>query len=180
LRDTFKIIILVKEQIKMKHLFLVRHAKSDWGNLVLSDFERPLNERGNRDKIIMGKRLKEKSIKLDSFISSSAIRTTQTSMALANEMNFPAQKIHFSEEIYHASPSVMLSFINKTEDENNHLMLVGHNPGISMLCDYLCNYSIDFPTLGVAKISFETDRWLEVSAQMGTLEWFDFPKKTEL
>ncbi|MFT6002156.1 MAG: phosphohistidine phosphatase, partial [Flavobacteriales bacterium] len=45
----------------MKYLFLVRHAKSDWANLGLFDFERPLNERGNRDKGIMGKRLKEKS-----------------------------------------------------------------------------------------------------------------------
>jgi phosphohistidine phosphatase len=168
---------LAKEQIKMKYLFLVRHAKSDWANIGLSDFERPLNERGNRDKGIMGKRLKEKSIELDSFISSSAKRTTQTSMALAKEMNFPTREIKFSKEIYHASLSVMLSFINKTENKNNTIMLVGHNPGISMLCDYLCNYSVDFPTLGIAKICFETEDWREVSAQTGTLEWFDFPKK---
>tara|TARA_B110000977_G_scaffold54218_1_gene73814 strand:- start:18 stop:524 length:507 start_codon:yes stop_codon:yes gene_type:complete len=168
---------LAKEQIKMKYLFLVRHAKSDWANLGLSDFERPLNERGNKDKTIMGKRLKEKSIELDSFISSSAKRTTQTSMALAKEMSFPTQEIKFFKEIYHASPSEMLSFINKTENKNNNLMLVGHNPGISMLCDYLCNYSVDFPTLGIAKISFETEDWMEISAQTGTLEWFDFPKK---
>ena len=64
-----------------------------------------------------------------------------------------------------------------SENKNNNLMLVGHNPGISMLCDYLCNYSVDFPTLGIAKISFETEDWMEISAQTGTLEWFDFPKK---
>lgn len=161
----------------MKYLFLVRHAKSDWGNDGLPDFDRPLNERGNKDKGIMGKRLKEKSIELDSFISSSAKRTTQTSIALAKEMSFLTQEVKFFKEIYHASPSVMLSFINKTENKNNNLMLVGHNPGISVLCDYLCNYSVDFPTLGIAKISFETEDWKEVSAQTGILEWFDFPKK---
>lgn len=164
----------------MKYLYLVRHAKSDWKNIGLSDFERPLNERGNTDKKTMGKRLKEKSIKLDSFISSSAKRTTQTSIALAKEIDYSTKEIKFFEELYHASPSVMLSIINKTDIENNNLLLVGHNPGISMLCDYLCNYSVDFPTLGIAKISFETEDWMEVSTQTGTLEWFDFPKKTEL
>jgi phosphohistidine phosphatase len=32
----------------MKTLFLVRHAKSDWPANV-SDFDRPLSERGHRD-----------------------------------------------------------------------------------------------------------------------------------
>lgn len=164
----------------MKHLFLVRHAKSDWGNPGLTDFERPLNERGNRDKKTMGKRLRNKSIEISSFISSSAKRTNQTSMALAKEIEFNTQDIQFFEELYHSSPSVMLSFINKTKNEHNNLMLVGHNPGISMLCDYLCNYSVDFPTLGIAKITFQTEDWMEVSTQTGTLEWFDFPKKIEL
>ena len=164
----------------MKHLFLVRHAKSDWGNPGLTDFERPLNERGNRDKKTMGERMKQKLVEIDCFVSSSAKRTTQTSMALAKELGYPTQEIQFFDEIYHASPSVMLDFINKTDNKHDSLMLVGHNPGISMLCDYLCNFSVDFPTLGIAKISFETNDWMEISAQTGTLEWFDFPKKSEL
>lgn len=32
----------------MKTLILVRHAKSDWGNPGLDDFDRPLNERGKK------------------------------------------------------------------------------------------------------------------------------------
>ena len=160
----------------MKHLFLVRHAKSSWGNSGLSDFERPLNERGNKDKVTMGKRMKEKSIELDSLISSSAKRTKQTSLALSKEIGFPTQDIQFLKEIYHASPSVMLTFINNLDNEYNNLMLVGHNPGISMLCDYLCNHSVDFPTLGIAKISFDINDWQEVFGETGTLEWFDYPK----
>ncbi len=30
-------------------LTLIRHAKSSWSDLSLDDFDRPLNERGNRD-----------------------------------------------------------------------------------------------------------------------------------
>lgn len=164
----------------MKQLYLVRHAKSDWADPRLSDFERPLNERGNKDKTTMGKRLKNKLVEIDCFISSSAKRTTQTSIALAKEINFPTSGIQFEKELYHASPVTQLSFINAVDNEHDQLMLVGHNPGISLLCDYLCNYSIDFPTLGIAKITFETDSWEEISTQTGILEWFDFPKKTEL
>ena len=160
----------------MKQLFLVRHAKSSWGNPKLSDFDRPLNERGNKDKVVMGERLKNRLVKVDLIISSTAKRTTQTSIALAKGIEYPTNKIEFMDEIYHASPSAMLSVINRTNNEIEDLVLVGHNPGISMLCDYLCNYSVDFPTLGVAKISFETNDWQEVFGETGTLEWFDYPK----
>ena len=42
----------------MKNLILIRHAKSSWKHPELSDFERPLNNRGIRDAPFMGKRLK--------------------------------------------------------------------------------------------------------------------------
>ncbi len=39
----------------MKRLItLIRHAKSDWSHPELSDFDRPLNGRGERDAPLMG------------------------------------------------------------------------------------------------------------------------------
>jgi len=29
----------------MKELLLIRHAKSNWNNMLMDDFDRPLNER---------------------------------------------------------------------------------------------------------------------------------------
>jgi phosphohistidine phosphatase SixA len=43
----------------MKTLIIVRHAKSSWANPDQTDFERPLNDRGNRDAPEMAKRLLE-------------------------------------------------------------------------------------------------------------------------
>ncbi|MFQ5609583.1 MAG: histidine phosphatase family protein, partial [Woeseiaceae bacterium] len=40
----------------MKTLTIVRHAKSSWKDRTLSDRERPLNQRGERDAPIMGQR----------------------------------------------------------------------------------------------------------------------------
>jgi len=39
----------------MKTLFVLRHAKSSWENTDLSDFARPLNERGLKAAPLMGK-----------------------------------------------------------------------------------------------------------------------------
>ena len=44
----------------MKTLYLVRHAKSDWGDQSLADFDRPLNKRGKKDAPFMGKVLNKK------------------------------------------------------------------------------------------------------------------------
>ena len=47
-----------KEQI-MKTILLLRHAKSDWGDPELTDFERPLAKRGQKDAPLMGEAVKQ-------------------------------------------------------------------------------------------------------------------------
>ena len=160
----------------MKTLYLVRHAKSSWGDSTISDFDRPLNERGNRDKTVMGNRLFNKNLTLDLMISSSAKRTKQTSIGLAKEIGYATDAIHFLDELYHASVQQLTTQINRLDSTKNSVLLVGHNPGISLLCDYLCNHQADFPTLGIACISFETENWEEIFRNTGTLQWFDYPK----
>lgn len=161
----------------MKNLILVRHAKSSWNNATISDFERPLNERGNRDKTIMGERLKERDDTIQKIVSSSAKRTTQTSIALAKAIDYSTADIQYEDAIYHSSVTTMMQFINEMDNSVDTLMLVAHNPGISMLCDYLCGNLFDFPTLGITKISFDTKDWQEVFRDTGSLEWVDYPKK---
>ena len=46
-----------------KQLLLVRHAKSDWGNADLADFDRPLNKRGKENAPEMAERLLKKGFK---------------------------------------------------------------------------------------------------------------------
>ena len=58
----------------MKRLLIIRHAKSSWNNNLLGDFDRPLNERGERDAPEMAHRILEKGIKLDAIVSSTCYR----------------------------------------------------------------------------------------------------------
>ena len=62
----------------MKTLLLIRHAKSSWDDPGLSDYERPLNDRGKKDAPMMAERLYERGIKIDAFISSPARRARKT------------------------------------------------------------------------------------------------------
>lgn len=49
---------------KMKELYLLRHAKSDWDDDSISDHERPLNKRGFRDAPAMGNLMKREGMVL--------------------------------------------------------------------------------------------------------------------
>ncbi|MDH3806604.1 MAG: histidine phosphatase family protein, partial [Gammaproteobacteria bacterium] len=62
----------------MKTLTLVRHAKSSWKDSGLSDRERPLNKRGERDAPVMGKRAAAAGLRPSQIISSPAVRAWTT------------------------------------------------------------------------------------------------------
>jgi len=55
-----------------KQLLLIRHAKSSWADFSIADFDRPLNDRGKKDAPVMAKRLLDKKIDIDAFVSSPA------------------------------------------------------------------------------------------------------------
>ena len=63
----------------MKKLILVRHCKSSWSDPYLSDFDRPLNNRGINDGNLMSDFLSKKISDIDLLLSSSSNRTVLTS-----------------------------------------------------------------------------------------------------
>ena len=67
----------------MKTLYLIRHAKSDWGNPLLADIDRPLNERGKRDAPRMAQRLLDRGELPGLLISSPARRAFRTARYFA-------------------------------------------------------------------------------------------------
>ncbi len=162
----------------MKTLYLTRHAKSSWKELDLDDFDRPLNKRGKRDAPFMGQLLKKKNILPDVLISSPAVRAYTTARTIATEIGYPAENIMTDENIYEASSSELLDIINSIEDENRSAMLFGHNPGFTMLSNYLSGKDIlNIPTCGIVKIEFEKEKWSDIEIDTGKLIWFEYPKK---
>jgi phosphohistidine phosphatase len=115
----------------MKTLYVVRHAKSSWADLSLGDFERGLNDRGKRDTVRMGKRLKEKGIHPDVMLSSPAKRALSTARRLAEILKYPKEKIKTDERLYHANDDTILLAVRTIKDKNDVALLFGHNPGLT-------------------------------------------------
>ena len=60
----------------MKQLLIIRHAKSSLD--ALTDFDRPLNNRGQMEAAEMAQKLIAENITVDAFISSPALRAIST------------------------------------------------------------------------------------------------------
>ena len=142
-------------------LIMVRHAKSSWANPLQSDFDRPLNERGNKDAPEMGAKLKKMGIMPDLIISSTAKRTRQTAKKLAAALGYDEEAIKWEEKLYHCIPSVIEEVIYETSDRVRTLMIVAHNPGITEFVNHLAPpFSVDnMPTCGVVGTQIDTKEW---------------------
>lgn len=165
----------------MKTLFLIRHAKSDWSNPSLKDFERSLNPRGERVAPKMGRELLSRNVSPDIVYSSPSKRTRQTASYICEGINYNEESILFKEEIYEASTGALLRLINSISDDNKTAMVIGHNPSMTYLAEYLTDEILNnIPTCGVLKINFEIDSWKFVSKSTGILEWYTYPKELGL
>ena len=162
----------------MKRLTLVRHAKSSWADSDLADFDRPLNDRGERDAPKMAKRLRKRSMEPDVLLSSSALRARTTATILADGMHIPNERLIMVPQLYLANVPELLTVLKSQSPTHQHAMLVAHNPGLTELGNYLGeSLSIDnIPTCGVLCLDFAIDKWEELSPQQGQLVFFDFPK----
>lgn len=161
----------------MKTLILIRHAKSDWDDQTISDFERPLNEKGLADAPMMADFVISKGIRPDILISSPAKRALMTCRIFAKKMSLSAGKIITEKEIYSGSVRDLLKIVNKIDDKNNTALLFGHNPDISYLANMLTGEFIDsMPTCSVVAIEFNVETWEMADAVNGKMIFFHYPK----
>ncbi len=159
-------------------LVMIRHAKSSWANPLQSDFERPLNERGQHDAPIMGKRLKDNGLKPDLIISSTAKRTRQTAKHIAEATGYDFKDIKWEEKLYHCIPSVFDELLYEINDAVKTVFIIAHNPGIT---EFVNNLSSAFntgnmPTCCIAGTHFEAEGWSGFSMAKQNIFLFDYPK----
>jgi phosphohistidine phosphatase len=164
----------------MKQLLIVRHAKSDRNDPALRDFDRPLNERGQKNAVEMAKRLVKQDLIPKEIVSSPALRALATANLFADTFKTAPSKIKKVDSIYEASATTLLQVINNFNDDDDFIALFGHNPGVSEVAFLLTdNAGLDnLPTTGMALIEFPFEHWNMVSRGTGKLLLFDFPKNT--
>lgn len=161
----------------MKELLIIRHAKSSWANIDQSDFERPLNERGQKDAPEMAKRIIKRVSSIDSFIASTAIRAFSTATYFAEAYNKKETDINKKQELYLAPSITFYQVLEDVEASFNTISIVAHNPGITDFINSLGTTQIDnMPTCGVFAVKLHTTDWKEIKTCKKEFWFFDYPK----
>ena len=163
----------------MKTLYLIRHAKSSWKDITLNDFDRPLNKRGKLNADLMGNLLATQGIRPDLILSSPANRAMSTAKKLAESIGYSSDGVQYKQSIYEAGLNELLGVIHQVDDSVNRLFLIGHNPSLNSLLDYLVpQNSIDnIVTAGIAEIQLRVNSWGDTAQASGELMQFEYPKK---
>jgi len=162
----------------MRKLYVVRHSKSSWKDLSIDDFDRPLNKRGKNDSKFIGKLLNRMGVKSDLIISSPAKRALKTAVNISKELDYEVDNLNFEINLYEASLENLLKVINSIDDKNKIVIIIGHNPSLNMLVNFLQSQK-DIPnivTSGVVELSFDT-KWKKIKQNSAKLISYEYPKK---
>ena len=162
----------------MKLLTLVRHAKSSWKDADLSDFERPLNKRGERNAPVMGRKLAAALPRPDLFVASPAKRALATAQIFAAEAALPAPPLALERDLYEADVADFLRVIRGLDPAARHVAIFAHNPALTEVANRLSDAEIaNVPTCGLVRIRLNVERWDDVTGHCGALEGFDRPER---
>ena len=161
----------------MKSLILVRHAKSDWDDPSLQDFDRPLNDRGKRDAPMMALRLLEKKVKIDAFIASPAKRARKTAEAFVKEFKKDKGDILFIDKLYLAEPATFRQIIAEVDNDYNTIAVFSHNAGLTDYANTLTDVRIDnIPTCAYFAVKANVKKWKDFEEADKDFWFFDSPK----
>ena len=171
-------VILINEISNLKTLLLIRHAKSSWDDPALTDYERPLNDRGKKDAPAMAEKLYERGIKIDAFVTSPARRARKTAEQFAKRYKKEKEYLLLKTELYMASDEAFNSVIEKLNDDIDCVAVFSHNPGITDFANSLTeDIRIDnIPTCGIFAVSIEAKKWNKFKEAKKKFLFFDYPK----
>jgi phosphohistidine phosphatase len=161
----------------MKTLYLIRHAKSDWNDGSLHDFERGVNKKGRKSLKTMGSYLALQKIKPDLILSSLALRSQMTADKLAKKMKYEG-KIHYMNELYNSRPDTLMNVLTLQDDMHEAIFLVGHNPELTEFANFLIeNNFYKLPTLGVLALELDINSWADIEEQCASIDFFIQPNQ---
>lgn len=164
----------------MKTVLLMRHAKSDWGEAGLEDFDRPLNGRGADDAPRMGKALAKVAGSPDRIVASTARRAKQTAELVARASAYEGE-IAWEPALYGAPGTIWMETIRKLPEKAGNVLIVAHSPGIGEAAALLLGgrggrARLRFPTGAIACVESTVDRWTDLGPGEGELRWLLIPR----
>ncbi|MCJ2181169.1 histidine phosphatase family protein [Novosphingobium sp. 1949] len=169
----------------MKTLGIFRHAKSDWNDARLRDFDRPLNPRGRKGAALMGLHIRDHAVPWERILASPAVRVTQT-VELACEAAGMTPSITWDRRIYLASSATLIDVLREQEGDPAAIMMIGHNPGLEDLIFDLVpddgNSPLrdiveeKLPTAAYAVLDLAIDSWDQIDLNCATITHLQRPR----
>jgi len=149
----------------VKRLTLMRHADAQWKDPEVADFARPLNRRGHSEAELMARRLIELALIPDLIATSSARRAVQTAEIITNELSLLPRTIRYEEALYLGGAQDILKLVRTIGPRVSHLMIIGHNPGISEAAHLLVpdREMEGLSTAALCSITFDIEQWSAVA-----------------
>ena len=165
----------------MKRLGLLRHAKSDWDDAAVRDFDRGLNGRGRRGAAAIGAHIGGLGIRWERVIASPAERVRRTL-----EASGLALSPLYDDRVYLADEATLMGLLAGVEGDPASVLLVGHNPGLQELLFHLVDPATEdglfaeaaekFPTAAFAVLELAIDDWRDLAPGCARLVHFARPR----
>jgi phosphohistidine phosphatase len=154
-------------------LFLLRHAEAEPARPNHRDFDRELSPKGIQQTTRLSEKLAKLKLSADYIISSPAMRAKTTATAIAQSLKKESAHIHFIDSLYEADVMQWMDVIQSIDQGYKKLLIIGHNPAISLLANYL---STDFKdgigTCDFVWIEFEKPDWNSIHEHSGKVKAF--------
>lgn len=165
-------------QSMQRSLYIMRHAQAEEVHGDLHDKDRELTAKGQQEALIMGTQLAKQGFTPDYIYSSVANRTKHTASLVSDVLKVSSTNVIEEEELYNSSIRSYLSFINQIDASIRTVLLVGHNPTVSYLAEYLSNAEIgSMPTAGLCLLQITASSWGDVGKDSATLLEFIYPEQ---
>ena len=171
----------------MRHLWLLRHAKSSWDDPNLDDHDRPLAPRGERAAAAMATHLRRAEVRPQLVLCSSALLARRTlGIVLTSLGDRVALEIEIDPELYTFDADVLLHRLRSVSDDVGSLLLVGHNPAVQELALGVAaggasrdRVVAKLPTAALVTIALPDDPWTRLGENDAEIDGLVVPRDLE-
>lgn len=161
----------------MKTLIISRHGKAREAKENQQDMLRELAPRGQKDAEIIAGKLLEKGIIPGLVLTSPATRALETANLLAENLKISPSAVVTRDVLYGNFTTDLFIDINSLYPEEKVVMIVGHNPSLLLVIEFLSGLVLDrFPTLATLILDFHVTQWSELKEKKGSIRKLFIPK----
>ncbi|MCS7189052.1 MAG: histidine phosphatase family protein [Bacteroidia bacterium] len=161
----------------MRLILLMRHGKSDWDFAGVSDFNRPLSEKGIQDVLRQGQALLKTGYRPDRILSSPAIRAWHTAHLMAQVTSLPHEAVQAEAGFYREEVDAIYHALQSLPQSVSTVLLVGHNPLWSELASKWAQSSFELSTSEIVGFGYEGG-WNEIGVTFSPFSYLFYLRRT--